>query len=265
MSTLDNLRKSARRWLKALRADDADAHARLKRADPNASSNPALRDVQHALAACRFTAGRCRMTRLRVADLTSGVGAPWGRFGRAVSAVVRASGRCHCALGGNHARLWHVGQASVGGPGARRHGTVGDDAVLGLLAVTGRCRRLPVRWLTEDVMVTCACTDVHKRRRLVFTGGPGAGKTALLELIRQSFCSHVKVLPEAAGVVLVFSWDLPRGGAWPVRGCHPSAHANPRTRLQQPEFIENREGNSCGRYRRAHSAGLGAAPAAIRR
>ena len=50
MSTLENLRKSARRWLKALRADDADAHARLKRADPNAPSNPALRDVQHALA-----------------------------------------------------------------------------------------------------------------------------------------------------------------------------------------------------------------------
>ena len=50
MSTLENLRKSARRWLKALRADDADAHARLKRADPNAPSNAALRDVQHALA-----------------------------------------------------------------------------------------------------------------------------------------------------------------------------------------------------------------------
>ena len=50
MSTLENLRKSARRWLKALRADDADAHARLKRADPNAPSNPTLRDVQHALA-----------------------------------------------------------------------------------------------------------------------------------------------------------------------------------------------------------------------
>ena len=51
-------------------------------------------------------------------------------------------------------------------------------------------------------MVTCACTGVHKGRRLVLTGGPGAGKTALLELVRQSFCSHVKVLPEAAGVVL---------------------------------------------------------------
>ncbi|MFA5911654.1 MAG: ATP-binding protein [Vicinamibacterales bacterium] len=40
------------------------------------------------------------------------------------------------------------------------------------------------------------------------TGGPGAGKTALLELVRQSFCSHVKVLPEAAGVV--FGGGFPR-------------------------------------------------------
>jgi predicted ATPase len=57
-------------------------------------------------------------------------------------------------------------------------------------------------------MVACECTDVHKPRRLVLTGGPGAGKTALLELIRQSFCSHVKVLPEAAGVV--FGGGFPR-------------------------------------------------------
>jgi predicted ATPase len=57
-------------------------------------------------------------------------------------------------------------------------------------------------------MVTCECTDVHRRRRVVVTGGPGAGKTALLELIRQSFCSHVKVLPEAASVV--FGGGFPR-------------------------------------------------------
>lgn len=57
-------------------------------------------------------------------------------------------------------------------------------------------------------MVTCECTESHKRRRVVLTGGPGAGKTALLELIRQSFCSHVQVLPEAAGVV--FGGGFPR-------------------------------------------------------
>lgn len=57
-------------------------------------------------------------------------------------------------------------------------------------------------------MATCECSEVHERRRIVLTGGPGAGKTALLEMIRQSFCSHVKVLPEAAGVV--FGGGFPR-------------------------------------------------------
>ena len=57
-------------------------------------------------------------------------------------------------------------------------------------------------------MVACECADPHERRRVVLTGGPGAGKTAVLELIRQSFCAHVKVLPEAAGVV--FGGGFPR-------------------------------------------------------
>jgi predicted ATPase len=57
-------------------------------------------------------------------------------------------------------------------------------------------------------MVACECSDVHERRRVVLTGGPGAGKTALLELIRQYFCSHVKVLPEAASVI--FGGGFPR-------------------------------------------------------
>ena len=47
--------------------------------------------------------------------------------------------------------------------------------------------------------VPCACAEVHRRRRVVLTGGPGAGKTAVLELIRRSFCRHVLVLPESAG------------------------------------------------------------------
>jgi predicted ATPase len=57
-------------------------------------------------------------------------------------------------------------------------------------------------------MVGCECNDVHKRKRLVLTGGSGAGKTALLELIRQSFCAHVKVLPEAASII--FGGGFPR-------------------------------------------------------
>lgn len=57
-------------------------------------------------------------------------------------------------------------------------------------------------------MVTCECAAAHERRRVVLTGGPGAGKTAVLELVRQSFCEHVKVLPEAAGVV--FGGGFPR-------------------------------------------------------
>jgi predicted ATPase len=44
---------------------------------------------------------------------------------------------------------------------------------------------------------------------VVVTGGPGAGKTAFLELVRHSLCRHVKVLPEAAGIV--FGGGFPRG------------------------------------------------------
>src|SRR5258705_8408428 len=49
-STLDSLKKEAKRWLKALRADDGEARARLTRTYPNAPAPPGLRDVQHALA-----------------------------------------------------------------------------------------------------------------------------------------------------------------------------------------------------------------------
>ena len=50
MSSLDNLRKAAKRWLKELRAGDAAAIARLHRVDPAASPEPGLRDIQRALA-----------------------------------------------------------------------------------------------------------------------------------------------------------------------------------------------------------------------
>jgi ankyrin repeat protein len=50
VSSLDNLRKTAKRWLKSLRDGDAEARARLERAYPAAPQRPTLRDVQHALA-----------------------------------------------------------------------------------------------------------------------------------------------------------------------------------------------------------------------
>lgn len=57
-------------------------------------------------------------------------------------------------------------------------------------------------------MHACTCERPHPTRRIVLTGGPGAGKTAILELIRMAFCRHVHILPEAAGVI--FGGGFPR-------------------------------------------------------
>ena len=47
---LENLKREAKRWLKALRANDAEARARLERTVPTPPAIPTLRDVQYALA-----------------------------------------------------------------------------------------------------------------------------------------------------------------------------------------------------------------------
>jgi ankyrin repeat protein len=49
-TTLENLKKEAKRWLKALCRNEEQARARLDRAYPSAPAAPGLRDVQHALA-----------------------------------------------------------------------------------------------------------------------------------------------------------------------------------------------------------------------
>ncbi len=46
-------------------------------------------------------------------------------------------------------------------------------------------------------------------RRIVLTGGPGGGKTAVLEVARRHFGDHLVVLPEAA--TIVFGGGFPRG------------------------------------------------------
>lgn len=60
-------------------------------------------------------------------------------------------------------------------------------------------------------MHACSCTSRHDTRRVVLTGGPGAGKTAVLEFMRLAFCRHVVILPEAAG--LLFRGGFPRDRA----------------------------------------------------
>ncbi len=52
-----------------------------------------------------------------------------------------------------------------------------------------------------DARCGCASPGEHVPRRIVLTGGPGAGKTAVLEVVRKRFCEHVVVLPEAASIV----------------------------------------------------------------
>lgn len=55
----------------------------------------------------------------------------------------------------------------------------------------------------------CPCkSESHSGSRVVLTGGPGAGKTAILEVVRRHFCEHVAVLPESASII--FSGGFPR-------------------------------------------------------
>lgn len=50
-------------------------------------------------------------------------------------------------------------------------------------------------------------TPFETSKLVVITGGPGAGKTAVLEAARKSLCEHIAILPESAGV-------LYGGGFW---------------------------------------------------
>lgn len=55
----------------------------------------------------------------------------------------------------------------------------------------------------------CGCKEpFHVPKLIALTGGPGAGKTAVLEIARRAFCEHVAILPEAAGIV--FGGGFPR-------------------------------------------------------
>lgn len=67
----------------------------------------------------------------------------------------------------------------------------------------------------------CSCSKKnHDSKLVVLTGGPGAGKTAILKLARQIFCQHVVPLPEAASIVF--------GGGFIRRDSIPARKASQR-------------------------------------
>ena len=79
--------------------------------------------------------------------------------------------------------------------------------------------------------IGCACrAAVHAPRRIVLTGGPGAGKTAVLEVVQRHFCPHVAVLPEAASILF--------GGGFPRRPSLPARRAAQRAILRVQHELE---------------------------
>lgn len=86
-------------------------------------------------------------------------------------------------------------------------------------------------------MKPCDCTQAHVTRRVVLTGGPGAGKTAILELIRLFFCEHVRTLPEAAGIL--FGGRFPRSDRPDLRRAAQRAIFHVQRELESTVVREN--------------------------
>lgn len=57
-------------------------------------------------------------------------------------------------------------------------------------------------------MRSCERRPATSTRRVVLTGGPGGGKTTILDLIEDTRCEHIRVLPEAA--TILFGGGFPR-------------------------------------------------------
>ncbi len=89
----------------------------------------------------------------------------------------------------------------------------------------------------ESATPACdCCHPTHATRLVVLTGGPGAGKTAVLEVIRRNFCSHVAVLPEAASIL--FGGGFPRRDGLPARTAAQRAIARVQLELERMHLEE---------------------------
>ena len=78
----------------------------------------------------------------------------------------------------------------------------------------------------------CSCSKVaHEAKFVVITGGPGGGKTAVLEIARKNFCEHISILPEAASIV--FGGGFPRGDSLEARKASQRAIFHIQHELEQ--------------------------------
>ena len=90
---------------------------------------------------------------------------------------------------------------------------------------------------TPSGVPPCGCCHAtHTTRLVVLTGGPGAGKTAVLEVIRKNFCEHVAVLPEAASIL--FGGGFPRRDGLPARRAAQRAIARVQMELERLHLEE---------------------------
>lgn len=72
---------------------------------------------------------------------------------------------------------------------------------------------------------------------VVVTGGPGAGKTALLEVLQRDLCEHVHVLPEAASIL--WRGGFPRRATGPARKAAQRSIARVQLDLERLTVEEN--------------------------
>lgn len=85
---------------------------------------------------------------------------------------------------------------------------------------------------SAPIGICCAChEEIHHPKFVVVTGGPGAGKTAVLELVRKVLCPHVTVLPEAASIL--FSGGFWRRDTVPARAAAQRAIYHVQRELEQ--------------------------------
>lgn len=78
---------------------------------------------------------------------------------------------------------------------------------------------------------SCSCSVAHPPKLVVVTGGPGAGKTALLEVAQRQFCHHVVVLPEVAS--MLWKGGFPRRDHTPARRAAQRAIVRVQIELQR--------------------------------